>query len=319
MAFEQVPPLDWQTPIVDPNTGFPSSQFMRIWQQNFQNTDSNKGDAELALERANEAEEGVDQLHEVDIIAGTGLDGGGSLGDAPSDITLDLADTAVTPDTYGDSTHVAQITVDQQGRITAATDVAIAGGGGGGNWWFDPPAAADFPSSASGDAGSVTLSDDSDVGLIADGGTAGASDDVRVKYKTLPSGDFTMSARLTVHTGSNNNGGGIILLETGTSKIVNLGWLYNSVHCYRGNLNTYSTGINSFGDSFGGALWVRINRTGSTYTFYSSRDGKAWVFMGTVAATTAFTTDANAIGVGFVYNSADGKAPVMSIDHWDGI
>lgn len=43
----------------------------------------------------------------------------------------ELADTAVTPGTYGDATHVPQITVDQDGRITAASDVAITGGGGG--------------------------------------------------------------------------------------------------------------------------------------------------------------------------------------------
>ena len=47
---------------------------------------------------------------------------------------LKIADTAVTPGTYGDATHVGQFTVDQQGRITAAVDVAISGGGGGAAW-----------------------------------------------------------------------------------------------------------------------------------------------------------------------------------------
>lgn len=45
-----------------------------------------------------------------------------------------LDDTAVTPGTYGDSTHVAQITVNQKGRITAASDVAIEFPPGGGAW-----------------------------------------------------------------------------------------------------------------------------------------------------------------------------------------
>lgn len=40
---------------------------------------------------------------------------------------LTLANTAVTPATYGDTTHVAQVTVDSKGRITAASDVAISG------------------------------------------------------------------------------------------------------------------------------------------------------------------------------------------------
>jgi hypothetical protein len=64
-----------------------------------------------------------------DIVAGVGLDGGGDLS---GDVTINLEDTAVTPGTYGDSTNVAQITVDQQGRITAVLEVAISGGGGGG-------------------------------------------------------------------------------------------------------------------------------------------------------------------------------------------
>ncbi len=36
-----------------------------------------------------------------------------------------LANTAVTPDTYGDATNVAQFTVDAKGRITGAADVPI--------------------------------------------------------------------------------------------------------------------------------------------------------------------------------------------------
>lgn len=47
---------------------------------------------------------------------------GGSVG--PSQIT----DTAVTPGEYGDSTHIPVVTIDQDGRITAASEV-VAGGG----------------------------------------------------------------------------------------------------------------------------------------------------------------------------------------------
>jgi hypothetical protein len=58
----------------------------------------------------------------VSIIAGTGLTGGG---DITASRTLNLADTAVIPNTYGDATNVAQFTVDQQGRITFAGNVPI--------------------------------------------------------------------------------------------------------------------------------------------------------------------------------------------------
>lgn len=60
----------------------------------------------------------------VSITAGTGLSGGG---DITTSRTLNLANTAVTPGTYGTSTAVGQFTVDAQGRITSATNVTIPG------------------------------------------------------------------------------------------------------------------------------------------------------------------------------------------------
>jgi hypothetical protein len=62
------------------------------------------------------------------ITAGTGLNGGGNLA---SNVTINLADTTVAAGTYGSNTQVAQITIDAQGRVTSASNVAITGGGGG--------------------------------------------------------------------------------------------------------------------------------------------------------------------------------------------
>jgi hypothetical protein len=64
----------------------------------------------------------------VNITAGTGLSGGGNLA---SNVTLNLANTTVSAGTYGNATFVSQITIDAQGRITSAANVAISGGGGG--------------------------------------------------------------------------------------------------------------------------------------------------------------------------------------------
>lgn len=57
---------------------------------------------------------------------GLGLSGDTTTGD----VTIRLDNTAVTPATYGNATCVAQFTVDQQGRITSATNVEITGSGG---------------------------------------------------------------------------------------------------------------------------------------------------------------------------------------------
>jgi hypothetical protein len=66
------------------------------------------------------------------IIAGTGLTGGGTLA---SNVTISVApggigatqldDTGVTPGVYGDSTNYPVFTVDENGRITAASELAL--------------------------------------------------------------------------------------------------------------------------------------------------------------------------------------------------
>jgi hypothetical protein len=59
----------------------------------------------------------------VNVIAGTGLSGGGAL---TGNITINIANTAVSAGTYGSAVNVAQVTIDAQGRVTSASNVAIA-------------------------------------------------------------------------------------------------------------------------------------------------------------------------------------------------
>ena len=61
----------------------------------------------------------------VNVLAGTGLSGGGAL---TGNVTLNLANTSVVAATYGNATAVSQIVVDQQGRVTSASNVSISVG-----------------------------------------------------------------------------------------------------------------------------------------------------------------------------------------------
>lgn len=59
----------------------------------------------------------------VSITAGTGLTGGGSIA---ASRTISLANTSVTPSSYGSAAQVATFTVDAQGRLTAAATTPIS-------------------------------------------------------------------------------------------------------------------------------------------------------------------------------------------------
>ena len=65
-------------------------------------------------------------VQSVNVLGGVGLTSSGGPITSTGSITIDLDDTAVTPGTYGDSTHIGTFTVDQQGRITSASNIAIS-------------------------------------------------------------------------------------------------------------------------------------------------------------------------------------------------
>jgi hypothetical protein len=67
---------------------------------------------------------GTGDITSVNTNAGSGLTGGATTGDA----TLSLTNTGVIANTYGSATTIPQVTVDVQGRITNAQNIALADG-----------------------------------------------------------------------------------------------------------------------------------------------------------------------------------------------
>lgn len=111
--IKKIPPLDWQTPMVDPETGHPSAQFLRLWQEMFQNGDAINEDV-------------VGKADKATLIETTApLTGGGDLSE---DRVIGHDESGATPGTYGDTGYTPKVTVDEFGHITNVVDVPAAGG-----------------------------------------------------------------------------------------------------------------------------------------------------------------------------------------------
>lgn len=230
--------------------------------------------------------------------AGVGLDGGGSTGI----ITIDLADTAVTPGTYGDDENVSQITVDQQGRITAAVDVPInfPGGPAVSDPFYDPPLAADFATAITNGANSVEneFADITDVGLSFNSTIRLSSPGSVIRVKTLPSAPITITMRYLY---SKQSGivpyNGMILRASSDGDMETFGLIQLSaggvvqVQIRRGNGTTLSTTPFGSGGAyvppFWGYVYLQLAIDGSGNTTYSiSSDGHNYhtLFSSTLAA-----------------------------------
>lgn len=129
---DKLPFLDPRAPIVD-ERGRPTPQFARWFQENFGELVETTETADEALATAEDAlavaQAAVPQTRQVNTT--DGIQGGGDL---TANRTLSLTDTGVASGSYTN----ADITVDEQGRITAA-----ANGDGGANLF--PLVTGDIP------------------------------------------------------------------------------------------------------------------------------------------------------------------------------
>lgn len=254
-----------------------------------------------------------------DIIAGTALNGGGNLS---ADVTIDHADSTVTPNTYGDATHVAQITVDQQGHVTDVQEVAISGGGGGGAWYFSPPTAASF-AKQSGDATQLVLTDDADVGLQVFGNTPVGGDVKRMAYRTLTNKllDWSLVVRLNWTQLPDGFGGlGMLIRDSVGGRVYLFGFRNGD------NTQVQRSGFSGLPGGFIGETlvsyrgyinWIRCDRVGANLNWYVSADGKTWHLFLTETVAGFFANNPDQIGLGVFYNRGGATQTLeFSVDHF---
>lgn len=305
-------PIVDNVPIVKEN-GFPTQYFMRWCQER-----------QIAIAdgiTAAQAEQLIlDWATQRDITAGVGLSGGGNLS---ADVNIDLENTAVTPAIYGDATHVAQFTVDQQGRITLAANVPVSGGGGGAPWYFSPPPATAFTLPIGTVPGTAT--DDANIGCKIDCGAPAGGDVSRGILAAMPAigTDFTLTVHL-VYAGLTNNYGGVGLMlynQAAANKTIFFCYSLESSYGLQVKRFNYPAGFSAtpFANSntrFDG--WFRVQRVGTNLNFYFSNDGKQWILILTESQTAWLTTGPTYIGPGMWYNrTGANNAMTCVVDHWD--
>jgi hypothetical protein len=205
------------------------------------------------------------------------------------------------------------------GTITVA---ASGGGGGGGLWWFDPPLAADF-TLASGDATNLTLTDDSDAGLLVDGGTPVGGDISRFAYQTLT--DKTLDWVLVVRSDyfvpeANYSGVGIACRDSVSGRVMSLtlrgGGPWLNVIKWNG-LSGFNSTSASVTQSRGVPVhWFRIRKASTTLYFDVSVDGKQWLNLYSETATTFLTNNADQVGIVIDYNRGSGMHNTQAIGYY---
>jgi hypothetical protein len=268
-------------------------------------------------------------------------------------LTTTLATSGVSAATYGDSTHVAQVAVDAKGRITTASNVAIAAntsttavgsepgspvagdvdlytnGFGvarysGSAWvpWgplfaLTDPALQTFAWINQGGASIVTTN--GGVALVA---PQTAGNNLRIRKKAAPSTPYTITAAfLPSRPNINFLAMGLVFRDSASSKLATFGYIFDSTGSSSQvgaskftNETTFSANYSPvMGWTPASLLWLRITDNGTNRISSVSNDGQNWIQVHSVGRTDFLT--ANEVGFYIDTNNATFGA-VLTLLSW---
>lgn len=211
-------------------------------------------------------------------------------------------------------------------RLKEAIETHAPSGGGGSStpWYWNPPVAADF-TLLSGDANSLTLTDDADVGLMIKSGpiVGGAGDVSRIAVKPIPNPAADWDIRVHALTFADGQDYTkilpLVLRDSVGGRLATMSVTNESNTYANVNFNSLTAYGGATGDSFnnkGGApMWFRVACVGSTLTYYVSMDGKNWLDVATADVTSFLANRPNQVGFGANFNKIVGKKAVITVDH----
>lgn len=195
-----------------------------------------------------------------------------------------LSATGVTPGNYGDSTNVGKFTVDQYGRITLASNVAIAAGGAGMSpFWPSPPVAPTISQVTVFNAGLSTTGQSNTTRGFITTVKRGAGDRNGTWELTLPGATWTITALMSIGFLQRTFlGAGLAVRDSGSGRIQAYSFTNNGsgqpAMFRRINWNT----LNNFNSSVQAGVigqspvWVRLQLTATDLIFSVSYDGEFW-------------------------------------------